>query len=145
MKNEFLRHSVATIDYRFAKVIEGQEAHFGEFSAGEGCRTTNQIINHMFEVLHATRVFIEEERFIKDKAAELGFSEECTRFQEELKQLDVSLSNNELPINFGKRLIQGPISDIFTHIGQISMMSRLNGKAIEGEDFSSAPIGTFGT
>ena len=140
MKNEILRHSIATIVYRFDKVINNQEDSFGAFSLGSGSRTANEIINHMFEVLHATRVFIEEERFIKESPKALNFSEEASRFMAECELIDRSLSQEELPIPYVKRLIQGPVSDIFTHIGQLSMMSRLNGNPIIGEDFSSAEI-----
>ena len=140
MKNEILRHSIATMVYRFEKVINNQEDSFGEFSLGSGSRTANEIINHMFEVLHATRVFIEEERFIKESAKAVNFSQEASRFKAECELIDRSLSQEELPIPYVKRLIQGPVSDIFTHIGQLSMMSRLNGKSIDAEDFSAADI-----
>jgi hypothetical protein len=49
---------------------------------------------------------------------------------------------NELTVNYSKRLLQGPFSDILTHIGQVSMLQRLNGKPIDGEDFSAASIKT---
>ncbi len=140
MKNEILRHSIASIVYRFEKVIKNQEDSFGEFGLGSRSRTANEIINHMFDVLHATRVFIEEERFIKESSNALSFSEEASRFKAECELIDRSLSHEELPVPYVKRLIQGPVSDIFTHIGQLSMMSRLNGRPKDWEDFSSAPI-----
>ena len=43
-------------------------------------------------------------------------------------------------MNYSKRLLQGPLSDILTHIGQISMLSTLNDNPIEWEDFSSSPL-----
>lgn len=43
-------------------------------------------------------------------------------------------------MNYSKRLLQGPLSDISAHIGQISMLSRLNNNPIEWEDFFSAEI-----
>jgi hypothetical protein len=49
---------------------------------------------------------------------------------------------NELDINYSKRLLQGPLSDIMCHIGQISMLSGLNGNRIQAEDYSAAPIST---
>ena len=45
-------------------------------------------------------------------------------------------------MKYSKILLQGPLSDILTHIGQISMLSRLNNNPIEWEDFSSSPIRT---
>ncbi|WP_156113400.1 hypothetical protein [Wocania ichthyoenteri] len=65
---------------------------------------------------------------------------EVDRLNAELKSLDKVLLENELSMNYSKKLLQGPLSDFLTHIGQISMMSRLNGNPIEREDFSSAEI-----
>ena len=121
-------------------MVKDQEESFGEFSLGSGTRTTSEIINHMYDVLHATRVFIEEERFIKERPDVLSFSEEVKRFSGEFELIDKALSGNELPVPYAKRLIQGPISDVFTHIGQLSMMSRMNGKPKDWEDFSAAQI-----
>ena len=68
--------------------------------------------------------------------------EEIKRFNDELRALDDLLSTKELGIGYSKRLLQGPLSDILTHVGQLSMLSRLDDHPIEGEDFSSAPIQT---
>ncbi len=106
---------------------------FGNYSAGRGSRTPIDIINHMSQVLSSTRVFITEERYEKVLPEKLDLKFEIERFNSELKNID---------INYSKRLLQGPFSDILTHIGQISMLSRLNNNPIEEEDFSSANIKT---
>ena len=67
---------------------------------------------------------------------------EIERFNLELKKIDKTLSGMELGIDYSKKLLQGPLSDILTHIGQISMLQRLNNKPIKGEDFSAASIQT---
>ncbi len=94
----------------------------------------------MYHVLHATRVFISEERYNKQPPEKLNMRSEIDRFIAEIKNLDHVLAKKPLEINYAKRLLQGPFSDLLTHIGQISLLSRLNGKPITGEDFSSAPI-----
>ena len=141
MKNEYLRHTLATIKYRFQKSVKYRNAEFGDFTLGMGSRSTNEIINHMFAVLTATTTFILEERINKEPPEKLDLEKEIDRFNSGIKDLDEVLSKYELDINYSKKLLQGPLSDILTHIGQISMLSRLNNKPIEGEDFSSAPIG----
>ena len=140
MKNEYLRHTIATIDYRFQKSIKNAKDNFGDFNLGKGGRSTNEIINHMYFVLSSTTIFILEERTQKESPEKLNLNLEIDRFNAELKSLDKVLSENELSMNYSKRLLQGPLSDILTHIGQISMMSRLNNNPIEWEDFSSAEI-----
>ena len=96
----------------------------------------------MFHILRATRIFIQEERFEKEIPEKLSFKFEIERFNLELKKTDNVLADKELGMNYSKKLLQGPFSDILSHIGQISMLSRLNDNPIEGEDFSAASIKT---
>jgi len=140
MKNEFLRHTLSTIAYRFQKAVRNVEIEFGDFSAGSGSRTPNEILNHMYHVLNATRIFIMEEKYNKEQPERLELNFEIDRFNTELNKLDKVLADKELELNYSKRLIQGPFSDLLTHIGQISMLRRLDGNPIIGEDFSSASI-----
>lgn len=142
MKNELLRHTISTIKYRFEKSVDESKEDFGEFRLGKGSRTSKEIINHMYHVLNSTRIYLKEERINFEQPVKLTLSQEIERFNYELINTDKALDITELPINYSKRLLQGPLSDILTHIGQISMMQRLNGKPINAEDFSAATIKT---
>lgn len=142
IKNEYLRHTLSTMAYRFQKSVRKAKDDFGAFNLGNASRSPNEIINHMFHVLNATRIFIQEERFEKEIPEKLSLKLEIERFNSELREIDNVLAGKELGMNYSKKLLQGPFSDILTHIGQISMLSRLNGNPIEGEDFSSASIQT---
>lgn len=142
MNNEYLRHTLATIDYRFKKSVKYPDKNFGDFTLGKGSRTPKKIINHMYEVLNGTRIFVLEERNPSELPEKLDLRSEIDRFRLELKNLDKVLAGKELEVNFSKRLLQGPLADILTHIGQLSMLSRMNGHPIEREDFSSAQIKT---
>ena len=140
MINEYLRHTIATIDYRFKKSVRNVDDNFGNFNLGKGSRSPIEIINHMYHVLYSTRVFVEEERFNKETPKKLKLEQEIERFTLELKEIDKTFSVEELGVQYSKKLLQGPLSDILTHIGQISMLQRLNNKPIKWEDFSSVPI-----
>ena len=142
MKNEFLRHTLSTIDYRFQKSVKKADDNFGDFTLGKGSRTPRQIINHMYDVLHGTRLFVNQEKAETKEPELLSLESEIKRFNDELKTLDFVFSEKELEVNFVKRLLQGPLSDILTHIGQISMLSRMNDHPIKHEDFSAAHITT---
>jgi hypothetical protein len=96
----------------------------------------------MYHVLSSTRIYILEISYHKEIPEKLNFNLEIDRFNLELKNVDNVLAERDIGIDYTKRLLQGPFSDILTHIGQISMLSRLNGHPIEGEDFSSALIQT---
>ncbi len=140
MNNEFLRHSVATIVYRFQNVLQNSGVDFGDFSAGSGTRTPREIVRHMYEVSHATQVYIEEERFEGYTATVCEFSQEVERFLETLTALDDVLVHRNIAENGARRILQGPIADMLAHVGQLAMLSRLSGFPIAGEDFSAASI-----
>ncbi len=141
MKNDYLRHTLATIDYRFKKSVKNRTTGFGDYELGKGSRSPKEILNHMYFVLNSTTLFIQEERIQKEEPIKLDFELEIDRFELEIKHLDKVLTETELDMKYSKRLLQGPLSDILTHIGQISMLSRLNNNPIEGEDFSRSSIG----
>ena len=142
MKNELLRHTISTIKYRFEKSVIDSTEIFGEFNLGKGSRNPIEIINHIYHVLYSTRIFLEEERFYTERPEKLTLTEEIERFNHELITTDKALDMIELSVTYSKKLLQGPLSDILTHIGQISMMQRLNGRPIKAEDFFTASIET---
>ncbi len=142
MKNELLRHIISTIKYRFDKSIKGSHQSFGDFSLGNDSRSPIEIINHMYDVILSTRVFIEKETFPQGKSEKLGLDKEIERFNAELSKVDQLLAHKSLDINYSKRLLQGPFSDVLTHIGQLSMLQRFVENPIEREDFSRSDIKT---
>lgn len=137
MNNELLRHLIATILYRFEKSVKGSTENFGNFSLGHGSRSPKAIVHHMNEVIYATRFFIAHETLPEESIPPLNFKKEISRFKVELNKVDQLLASQSLEMNYSKRLMQGPFSDLLTHIGQIAMLQRLNGDPIKGEDFSS--------
>ena len=142
MKNELLRHIISTIKYRFEKSVKGSHQSFADFSLGKDSRSPKEIIYHMNDVIHSTRVFIEEESFPQEKIEKLDFENEIERFNAELTKIDQLLTNKSLDINYSKRLFQGPFSDVLTHIGQIAMLQRFVENPIAWEDFSRTNIKT---
>ena len=142
MRNEYLRHTLSTIEYRFQKSVKYRNTAFGDYTLGKESRSPKEIINHMYFVLSSTTIYLQEESIQKEEPSKLNLELEIDRFNLEITNLDKVLSEKELDMNYSKRLLQGPLSDILTHLGQISMLSRLNNNPIEWEDFSSSPIRT---
>lgn len=138
--NVFLRHTVATIAYRFQKSVNNSIDGFGSFSLGHGSRTPAEIVIHTYEVLKATREFILENKDVEGQSKNLSFKQEIERFNTELEKFDMLLIEKNIDNEYSRRLLQGPLSDILTHVGQIAMMSRLSGSPITKESYASAPI-----
>ena len=142
MNNELLRHIVSTIAYRLAKTTTVAPPDFETYSAGPGCRTPVELLCHMTQVILMTRNFVAENRFEPRVLDSVPWAEEVIRFDHALRDLDSTLVSEELPTGFAKRIIQGPLSDVLTHVGQLAMLCGLAGVKIPGEDYSVASINT---
>lgn len=140
MNNELLRHLVGTIAYRLQKVCDHAPPLFGTFTVGVRTRNPQAILHHMTHVIRSTHVFLVEGRFDAEEGDPLAWEKELDRFQAELAQLDQVLASRALPVDVSKRLIQGPLSDVLTHVGQLAMLCGLAGAPIPGEDYSAASI-----
>ncbi|PCI06407.1 MAG: hypothetical protein COB81_00620 [Flavobacteriaceae bacterium] len=140
MKNEFLLHIVASIAYRFEKVMKHSDSGFGNFKIGTECRTPCAILNHMHHVIKATRVFIQTEEVLVNPDSMVKLDGEIIRFKMELTLVKELLSKQEIPVEYSKKLLQGPFVDLLTHIGQLAMLQGLYGNAIPAEDFSKPVI-----
>ncbi len=138
---QILVHTVKTINYRFIKVINGSKENFGEFKISDHTRTPNQIINHMFDLAAKTRTFIMEGHFNIMSPALLDFDSEKERLIAELKELSTVIETISFDMDTGKKLLQGPLADIITHIGQLAMLNGLNGNKIPKESYYNAVVG----
>lgn len=137
---ELTRHFLATIAYRFQTAVRQAHPGFGEFLAGPGTRTPNEIVRHMTQVLmFARRELTDSEGPTFSPGG--SFDKEVDRFYLTLKDLDRDVANSDAnDARLMKRLLQGPLSDVMTHIGQLAMLSRLSGAPVPAEDFSKAKI-----
>jgi hypothetical protein len=69
---------------------------------------------------------------------------EVARFVAALQAFDAYLASEE-PLSWtAERLFQGPIADALTHTGQLTMLRRLAGAPVRGENYARAAI-TAGT
>jgi hypothetical protein len=70
----------------------------------------------------------------------LAWDKETERFFESLGRFDAYLAS-EAPLGeSAERLFQGPIADALTHVGQLTMLRRVEGAPIRGENYHKAEI-----
>jgi hypothetical protein len=139
IKRALLRHMVATVAYRGGLAITDAPADFASFRAHETTRTPAEILAHIgdlfdgsFHLLKGEMVFLTSEP--------LPWKEEVARFFSAVKQLDSFLASEAslaLPV---EKLIQGPVGDALTHVGQIVMLRRMFGKPIRVGEYFTAEI-----
>jgi hypothetical protein len=73
-------------------------------------------------------------------SAPLSWEKEVTRFFSAVKEFDSYLSSDASLACPIEKLIQGPIGDALTHVGQIVMLRRLAGKPVRVEAYFTAEI-----
>jgi hypothetical protein len=136
-KRELLRHALATLAYRATRALEGAPDHFAGFD-GAG-RLPVQILTHMGDLFDwALSAAIGQERWHATQPR--AWAEEKQRFFESLQTFDAFLATGgplHAPV---ERLLQGPVADALTHVGQLAMLRRLSGSPTQGESFFDSEI-----
>lgn len=139
------RHVLATLAYRVGRALDGAPAGFAEFEAGEGSRTPAEILAHISDLLDWALSMARGAPGWNPKRPH-SWTAEIERFRASIRTLDDHFASDtpiERPI---RRIFQGPLADALTHVGQLTMLRRLAGSPIPGENYYSAEItsGRFG-
>jgi len=138
-KRDLLRHTVATLAYRGGKAVRDAPDSFASFRASETTRTPAQILAHIDDLLDWA-LSIAKGAETWQNAEPKPWPQEVERFHTALGRLDEYLaSSNELG-GTCERLFQGAIADSLTHVGQLTMLRRIAGAPIRGENYSIAKI-----
>jgi hypothetical protein len=141
----FLRHAVATLAYRAGKALRGAPATFADFTVAAGTRTPARILAHMGDLLDWALYLARGKQSWHDSMP-LPWDREVARFFAALQVFDAYLASEE-PLGWSaEQLFQGPIADALTHTGQLTMLRRLAGAPVRGENYARAAIaaGTVG-
>ncbi len=137
----FLRHTVATLAYRGGKALRDAPESFVAYRAGEGSRTPAQILAHIGDLLEWALSIARGKQAWHDSAPS-SWELEKERFFQSLRAFDDFLAS-ELPVAAPlDKLFQGPIADALTHVGQLTMLRRLAGAPVRGENYYVARIET---
>jgi hypothetical protein len=138
-QRQMLRHTVATLAYRGAKAVRGAPAHFAEFHASEKTRTPIQLLAHLGDLLDwALSMAQGKEEW--NNSPHLDWDAGIQRFHASLEAFDAYLASGQ-PLHVpAEKLFQGPIADALTHVGQLTMLRRLAGAPIRGENYFKADI-----
>lgn len=137
-KREMLRHFMASIAYHATKAIRDAPAIYTEYYLGKETRTPKQILHHIAGVLTYAHSFFED--YETTYLEHLTWDAEINRFYEILSKLDNSLKEKHPNTVTEEQLLQGPLSDAMTHIGQLLMLRRLAGSPVPSENFIFADI-----
>lgn len=139
VKRAMLRHFLAAIAYRTQKALRGAPEGFSMFRPAHGVRTPHEIVWHMTNVLGYARTLFTGGAW---RPAMLeSFEDEVLRLHEMLESLRRHLDGGDsLRNTTPEKLLQGPLSDTMTHVGQLAILRRLAGSPVPPENFLMAKI-----
>ena len=139
MSRIMLRHLLATLAYRAAKVLRDVPIEFGQFQAGLAARRPVQIVAHMGDLMSWGIALARGEHVWKAEGSG-DWNIEVNRFLDRLAGLDQALEAGALPPGAEEKLIQGPLTDALTHVGQLAILRGLAGCPVRPESYARAEI-----
>jgi hypothetical protein len=134
-----IRHAVATLVYRASKTIRDAPEDFGVFRIKPGSRTPVEIIAHMGDLFDWALSVSKGRETWRTSPPQVWLCE-VARFYSTAKEFDTYLAGRSTIACPLEKLLQGPIADAITHVGQLAMLRRLSGAPIRGENYFAADI-----
>ncbi len=141
IERELLKHFLAAIAYRTQKAVRDAPGQYWGFSSGNKTRTPADVLRHMTSILGYARTFIVGGQYPIHPDPLANADEEINRFHEVLEDLGRLLAEGAPLQGITERqLLQGPLSDVMTHVGQLALLRRLHGSPVPPENFIFADI-----
>jgi hypothetical protein len=138
-KREALRHLIATVAYRGGIAVLDAPEGFAAFRVSEGVRAPGEIVAHIGDLLEGSLYLLKGE-LVYLTSSPLPWGEEVARFFSAARGLDSYLASDSPLACPVEKLIQGPIGDALTHVGQLVMLRRVAGSPARAESYFTAEI-----
>lgn len=139
LKRELLRHLVATLVFRGKISVLDAPENFADFKIDETIRTPVELLAHIGDLLQGSLILMKGD-FVHLNSAPLPWIEEVKRFFSAAKEFDSYLASDDPLQQPIEKIMQGPIADALTHIGQIVLLRRAANAPIRAESYFSAEI-----
>lgn len=134
-----LRHFLAALAYRTQKALRGAPPTFDAFRVAPTSRSPHELLWHMSGLMGYARTFFHGGEYAPPALPTLAA--EVQRFHEQLALLARDLDDVTLSCTLtDEQLLQGPLADAMTHVGQLAMLRRLAGEPVPSENFIHASV-----
>ena len=134
-----LRQLAATLAYRAAKVLRDVPPSFPHHAFGDATRQPVRIVAHMADLM-AWGVSIAKGGYEWKAGGGEDWNTEVERFFTGLAALDAALAAEGPFTGSIEKLIQGPLADALTHVGQVAMLRGMAGAPVRPESYAKAKI-----
>ena len=134
-----LRHVAATLAYRAAKVLRDAPTDFHTRAFGSSARRPVQIVAHMADLM-AWGVSLASGGYEWKAEGSDDWNVEVDRFFSGLAVLDRTLAADGPWTGSIEKLIQGPLADALTHVGQLALLRGMAGVPVRPESYARADI-----
>jgi hypothetical protein len=133
-----VRHLTATLAYRAAKVVRDAPPGFAKASFGGSTRKPVLIVAHLADLM-AWAITLTRGSYVWKAEGSDDWATEVARFFDNLATLDRELAATTADVSIEK-LIQGPLADALTHVGQLAMLRGMAGAPVRPESYARAEI-----
>jgi hypothetical protein len=134
-----LRQMAATLAYRAAKVLRDAPPDFAHRNFGDATRRPILILSHMGDLM-SWGVSVAGGGKEWKPAGSDDWNAEVHRFFDGLAALDAALAAEGDFKGSIDKLIQGPLADALTHVGQLAMLRGMAGAPVRPESYARAII-----
>lgn len=139
LKRELLRHVVATLAFRGGIAVADAPEDFSEFRPKENARSAGEILAHIGDLVQGSLYLMKGELVYLQSPAQL-WAQDAKRFFSTIEEFDSYLASDAPLAQPIEKILQGPIADGLTHVGQLVMLRRLAGKPIDAESYFAVEI-----
>ena len=141
MSKAMVAHMLGAIAYRTQKALREAPSHYPEFRIGGDVRSPVAVLRHMTSVLGYARTFKHGGSYPIHPEPLTDFVAEQQRFHTMGEALRDDLAEDgSLGSLSPQQLLQGPLADVMTHVGQLAMLRRLAGVPVAPENFIYADV-----
>lgn len=136
-----LRHCLAAIAYRTQKALRDAPAHYPEFVAGKQVRSPVEILRHMTSLMGYVTTLFTGGSYPLQPDPLPTFADEIARFHAMVEAVGGLLTDGVPLLEIShEQLLQGPLADCLTHVGQLALLRRLADAPVPPENFIYAEI-----
>lgn len=136
-----LRHMVASIAYRGSRSLRNPPPGFENIRLADDGMTARELVLHMTNVTAFSLAVVTNTERVRYEA--LDWKGEIDRFYALLGELDARLAEGAtMEPGMELKLVQGPLSDALTHVGQLNALRRKAGAPIAPTNYIKADVRT---